>query len=318
MHLPFRRACVVLALAATCAHARPAGADRAPGVARMRLIGRGHHVWLRARVNGRRGTFVLDTGAAVTVLDARFARRCHVTPDGAARFAGIGASRGGGARSGRLLAPLARVDRMALGALTLRGVEVAVLDLDPLTGALGGSADGLLGWNALCGHRVTIDPLHRELVLDDPDTGATPPGGELLALGRVAGVPVVTARAGGVAGPFVLDSGNGFALELDPAFARRAGAQPAHRVVAAGVGGSFAAAMVAVDGFELAGHTLPRTGAATWDPPAASLSGMIGWPVMSQFVWTLEPVRGRAWLVPIAPAGRGRQVRTGLQDPSGD
>ena len=299
MSLSLRRACAALALVATCAHPdRMAFAGSSDATARVPLVQRGRHVWLRASVNGHLGQFVLDTGAAVTVLDDGFAARCGL----AAPFMGIE-----GSRAGQMRTSLARAGCVALGGAAVREVEVAVLDLQPLERALGGKPDGLLGWNALSRYRVTIDPIREELVLEHPDRAPAPMPGVPLLLGSAAGVPVVTARVGGIAGPFVLDSGNGFALEIDQDVARRTGVRTTHRAVAAGVGGRFAVSTVALERFELAGHVWHGVEAALWDSPTPdATAGMIGWPLLSQFVCTFEPTRGRVWLVPAGgPAVNG-------------
>ncbi len=301
MVVPWRhtRALLALALLAGCAHVRPPLAARATscaapraaapaGTVRVPLAERSHHVWLRAVVEGHRGAFVLDTGAAVTVLDRAFASRCGIASEGRERFRGL---------VGRVDGDVAQVDHLVVGGAELGDVEVAVLDLAPLAGSLGGRPDGLLGWDALSRYRVTLDPARQLLVLASPSD--LPGNGTMLPLRTFAGVPLVTARVAGAARPFVLDSGDGFALEIDPTLA--GGARSGTRVASAGVGGRCTMSTVILDHVALGPTRLTDVEAALWAPPAGGPAGVIGWPVMARFVCTFDAPHGRLWL-----AARGR------------
>ena len=142
----------------------------------------GHHL-VEARVNGRPGLFVLDTGANMSVVD----------DDHVATF-GLGvpaAGRGGGvAIGGHVTARLAAIRSLEIGGLRIRQRQMVVADIGNLMAAMrplaGGAVHGLIGQDVLNEHRAVID-------MDGP----------LLYLirGDQDAAPVASARCGGEAGP---------------------------------------------------------------------------------------------------------------------
>ena len=113
----------------------------------------GHHL-VEARLNGRDGLFVLDTGANMSVVD----------DDHAATFGlgGAAARPGGGfAIGGTVAAKQVAIDSLSLGGVRIRQRRMVVADLGHLTAAMrplaGGAVHGLIGQDVLNEHRAVID-----------------------------------------------------------------------------------------------------------------------------------------------------------------
>jgi hypothetical protein len=129
----------------------------------------GHHL-VSAKVNGREGVFVLDTGANVSVIDS----------DHAGRF-GIGraTTRGpavvlGGPNAARQV----RIESLSLGSVPIRQRRIVLTDLGPLGDALaplaGGAVHGLIGQDVLKEHRAVIDVERPLLYLIEEDQDPAP------------------------------------------------------------------------------------------------------------------------------------------------
>jgi clan AA aspartic protease (TIGR02281 family) len=132
--------------------------------------GTGHHL-VTATVNGKEGTFVLDTGANLSVIDS----------DHAAHF-GIAAGKGraGGATGlgGSNLARQVAIDSLAFGKVRLRQRRMVVTDLGSLGDALaplaGGAVHGIVGQDVLKEHRAVIDVERPLLYLIEADEDPKP------------------------------------------------------------------------------------------------------------------------------------------------
>jgi hypothetical protein len=130
----------------------------------------GHHL-VEARLNGRDGLFVLDTGANVSVIDDD-----HVATFGLASQVG---RRGGGvAIGGTVAARLVSIDSLELGGVRIRQRRMAVADLGSLLAAMrplaGGAVHGLIGQDVLNEHRAVIDMDEPLLYLIEEDQDPSP------------------------------------------------------------------------------------------------------------------------------------------------
>ena len=130
----------------------------------------GHHL-VTARINGKEGVFVLDTGANMSVIDV----------DHAAHF-GIEAGRGsrGGATGlgGARAASQASIESLSLGGIDVRQRRMVLTDLGQLGDALaplaGGAVHGLIGQDVLKEHRAVIDVERPILYLIEEDQDPAP------------------------------------------------------------------------------------------------------------------------------------------------
>lgn len=105
---------------------------------------------IAARVNGREGRFLVDTGEAELVLDRAFAKRAGVTPIG---------TQGGGA------AEEAVVDELSMGRLTVKTIPAQIGELSSRAAL---KADGAIGLAFLLHFDVTFDFRRSHLVLRRP------------------------------------------------------------------------------------------------------------------------------------------------------
>lgn len=115
-------------------------------------------IMVPAFVNGQGPyAFAVDTGASTTVISPALARTHGIEPGPPTPVSGAG---------GVLIATVARVGLLRVGAATLENVGVAVTDsIAQIGAAVGTSVDGILGYNFLRRFRVTIDYPDRMLRL---------------------------------------------------------------------------------------------------------------------------------------------------------
>jgi hypothetical protein len=130
----------------------------------------GHQV-VEGLLNGRPATFVLDTGANVSVVHAGFASEFGLTPQRGAFGAAIGL--GGGLRADR-----AAIDALKIGAVDIRLRHVMTADLAQLESVLGrlsgGTIHGIIGQDVMTEHRAVIDVSSPILYLQDRDVDPAP------------------------------------------------------------------------------------------------------------------------------------------------
>lgn len=116
----------------------------------------GHHL-VEATINGVTGSFVLDTGANLTVINASQAERFGLSARGSG-LPGIGTARfAGNTANARPVA----VDSFTMGDVTVRQRRVLVADLGSLLASLGQISGrdiaGLIGQDVMNEHRAIID-----------------------------------------------------------------------------------------------------------------------------------------------------------------
>jgi hypothetical protein len=130
----------------------------------------GHHL-VEARLNGRDGLFVLDTGANVSVIDDD-----HVATFG---LGGSAVRRGAGvAIGGAVPARQVAIEGLELGGVPVRQRRMVVADVGNLMAAMrplaGGAVHGLIGQDVLNEHRAVIDMEGPLLYLIEADRDPAP------------------------------------------------------------------------------------------------------------------------------------------------
>jgi len=175
---------------------------------------------VEARVNGKPGFFLVDTGAAQIVLDPDFANGAGIET----------ASGGTGTFAGGKTAPItyARILKFSLGKLDVASVPAILVSTAGFSGAAGArSVAGVIGTSFLSRFRSTIDYPGGTLTLEPRDTASS-------ALPAVAEIPFwlvgdhILARG-------ALNSGPEQMFFIDTGFAGSAFTAPASTFAASGV-----------------------------------------------------------------------------------
>lgn len=202
---------VVLSLAAV-----PAVAET---VVPFELVG--DHIVVQARMNGRTGRFILDTGSGAASVVPSFAARAKLTSIG-------GEVQAAGAGAGATSVRIGETSRLEIGPIQFAPMMVMLLSSDPFAAA-GQPLSGALGYDVFAKWSVTVDFQEQTLAFHEP--GAFKPAAHSVVLPadlkrRVPVVDVVIrATQAGVPIPakLVLDTGtSSFPVLLSGGFAARA------------------------------------------------------------------------------------------------
>lgn len=149
-------------------------------------------------------TFLLDTGATITVISERLATKAGIARQGTARvqtFAGL------------VPLALARVDKIKIGGRLIEGQAVLIGDLGRLF-RLDGDIEGILGQDVLSRFNYVLDRRHRKLEIDQESDSVTQSGTKL-SFERRGGKTYV--RAAGGALRLMLDSGSAYLILYEDA-----------------------------------------------------------------------------------------------------
>ncbi|MDR3512918.1 MAG: aspartyl protease family protein [Caulobacteraceae bacterium] len=250
-------------------------------------------IFVDAEVNGSPGVFVLDTGAAATVLTPGFAQASGLR---------LGRRRRIDATGGDVGARQAEVVELSLAGGSSARIAPLVADLSGISRAMGVPIAGVLGEDVLRSFVVTLDYRDRRVALarsvqDPPD--ATPI--------RFGATPYVEARAvlgDRIAdGEFEIDTGSNTAVVFWRPFARaKFGDAPARRDVGVGAGGRLAVESGSIDALEVAGRRIAPLAvnfADTSAPPddaGPRYGGLIGGPAWEGLILTLDLPGRRMWV----------------------
>lgn len=133
----------------------------------LRELRSGHHL-VQVSLNGQPATFVVDTGANVTVLDAALAEKFGLTPRLGLRGAAVGLGGSTGARQWS-------IDDLRIGSVAVRQGTIVTTDLSQVTGALSRLSDqpisGIVGQDVMKAHQAVIDVAGPTLHLVEPESG---------------------------------------------------------------------------------------------------------------------------------------------------
>lgn len=270
--------------------AQPTAQPETPGAVASRF--QDGLVFVEGRVGEADGLFLLDTGAAATVLDPRFAEAAHVHLGRRREIEGRGGDVGA-----RQAAPI----RLVLDGGPDARIEPVVTDLSEAARAMGAPLAGILGEDFLQRFVVTLDYRERRVRLAPP--GEDPPDAVPLRFGQT---PYVRARVrlGALAadGEFEIDTGSNTAIEFWRGFTRTAlGGPRGAPALGLGVAGESVIERGRVDALEVAGRAIagPEVNFADDTRPddaGAGYAGVIGGPAWSGLVLTLDLPNRRMWL----------------------
>lgn len=273
-----------LSLVAIAAALLPAGAARAEPLTLVN--GR---PFVAITVNGHPVTALLDSAAEMSIIDDDAAVRLGLTVTGSATAHGSGAA----AMEARFADHVA-VEAVGVG-LELRA---GILDLGEVSGRLlGRPVEMLLGRDLFDNARLRIDYQAGTIELFEGE-----PRGVRLPLGEHRGIPTVPAAVEGHAPvQTVLDTGNGGAILIGRAYARRIGLFAPGRIVGretgGGLGGALDRDVVILRSFTIAGRTFTDV-RATIDPGETASDLNIGTSILRHFILTTDFAGHQVWLEP--------------------
>jgi predicted aspartyl protease len=262
-----------------------------------------HRISVPARLaDGKPAWLVVDTGAAVSVLEEKRLPSLGLKASGSHRVQGAGGAQ--------------KASRVQGVAIHLEGVELLdqtmdTLALEPLSAQTGKPLDGILGYPVFSRRVIAVDYPRRRLSFLDADGYRYRGTGKVVPIELVRNRPYVTARVvlpGGRAleGRFLIDTGASSSLNLWAA--GRAGDEivasfdKTLTVQAHGVGGAFDVRLARVERLELGGFALARP-VAVLRPVAAGQGvprtvGSIGGAVLDRFKVIFDYPRRRMILEP--------------------
>jgi hypothetical protein len=250
-------------------------------------------IFVDVQVNGASGVFLLDTGAAASVFDPRFAEAAGVR---------LGRARQVEGRGGEVAARQGQAVQLALASGPQARIEPVVTDLSEASSAMGVPLAGILGEDYLQGFVVTLD--YRDQSVSVGSAAADPADATPIRLGRT---PYVAARVqlGGrsASGDFEIDTGSNTAIEFWGPFAKSAlGDARGTRDIGLGVAGESTIERGRVDALYVAGRQIlgPQVNFADETTPGAdagpAYAGVIGGPAWNGLVLTLDLPRRTMWL----------------------
>ncbi|MCP3167749.1 aspartyl protease family protein [Myxococcus qinghaiensis] len=274
-----------------------------------------NRVYIPAKVNGQATQVLLDSGAAMTVVDAAYARELGLKTQGQVAAVGSG---------GQAQAQFAGGVDITLGELRLTGLTVAVIDLAEVARQIGHPLPVILGKEAFNQLVVDVDFPHRRIAFHEPSHFKAPPRAVRVPLVESAGGQraVQLSIEGRPAIPVLFDVGNGGALSLFPAYWQQAGLLQGRRgskTLSGAVGGLRERDVATLKSIQFAGVTL-RDVPTVFDDAGNSistsdrLSGNLGLAVLGRFRMITDYATDTLMLVPDARALRQpfRKDRSGL------
>ena len=253
---------------------------------------------------------LLDSGASLSVVDLRLARRLRLEPTQARAVAD---SAGLPARAVQLAGVTLR-----LPGLTFLDLATVALDLSPLA-ETGQEVPMILGAEAFAALAVEVDRAAARVSFSAPSAARPPPGAVATPLrangGRTRLVSLEVEGSG--ATPAQFDLGSQSPLTASLAYAQAHGWLAGKRVstwAGATVSGVAEERIATLAGVRLGGWTLPPTPVellSGWDTPDAPL--LVGYPLLSRFRMLVDAPDARLWLAPLPGLERPfRRDRSGL------
>lgn len=255
----------------------------------------GKHVYLRAVMNGRDVTALLDSGASVVVVNAPSAARLGVRAAGSTTGIGVGGTGASG---------VAHHVEISLGRLKFDPRQAVVVDETEIDKRSGHSQDIALGGEIFQDAIVDIDFAHRRLAFRKPEGFKVPAGAQVLTLHKAGDVRAVDAEIEGRTARMLFDLGNGGAAYLHPRFWDRPDFLAGRRqstVLAGGWTGASAQKLVMLKRLSVGAVTfqnLPVILRGSGDGGSSEVDGNIGLPVWSRFHLIVDFPHDRLILAP--------------------
>ncbi|WP_035614065.1 aspartyl protease family protein [Haloferula sp. BvORR071] len=166
----------------------------------LQVHAKSKRAFVKARVNGVEGTFLVDTGTSDTIVDAGFARRAGID------FVEICMTITGGnyGKKGDVVS-LVKLPQMEIGGIRFRDFHAVMRDESKKRSDFEGQLDGILGANLLFAKPLTLD--YKNARLSFTEERSKPADFEFDLLPEYPKVPVVAAQLDGTDIRLMLDSG---------------------------------------------------------------------------------------------------------------
>lgn len=249
-------------------------------------------IFTSAVVNGVQADVMLDSGAALSSLDAAFARRLGVRSMPGARFGGLQGGRWGG---------MAGKVTIAVAAAVFDLSRIAVIDYADLANSLQRPFQAVLGREFFDRYVVDFDFEGRVLTLLARDGFQAPPGSRSALLYPKDGrLTVDLAVEGGPPLRALVDLGSDAPLILSPGPANARGllrGRPTSTAQLGGLGRASIGKVATVTSLDLAGVTLRRVPIQV-TPRSIGFDANLGLPILRRFRLFLDFAGRRMWLIP--------------------
>lgn len=258
----------------------------------------GTRIIIPAAVNGAATPVMLDSGAEATVLDKAYAESLGIKPTAIVDAVGTG---------GRDIAELASGVTIRVGAVELRNMTVALLDLKPIAAAIGRPLPVVLGKEVLNALTVQLDFAGRTITFHDPARYQPAAGAVAVPVTNVSGLHAIPASIeGGKPVLMDFDLGNGQPLLVFPTYWKPQGMladRPTSKGLSGAVGGMRTRNVATVKSLTIAGVTLRDIPAVFGDEDNSAFNvghtaGNIGMPILGRFEVTTDYSRNRLLLRP--------------------
>ncbi|MCX6833928.1 MAG: retropepsin-like aspartic protease, partial [candidate division Zixibacteria bacterium] len=176
----------------------------------------GGHIYLPGTVNGRRLTFILDSGASANIFHRPALDGLSLPTVGKLPATGV---------AGWEMVDLIRTDSLVIGGLVMLNQVGGALDLSLLSGSQLDSVPfgGVLGYDFLSRFPLLIDYQKELLTIYSPESFEAPSGGHEVPFELTLQVPTVNAELVGFPGRYLIDLGNPFGLIVHQEFSQRNG-----------------------------------------------------------------------------------------------
>ena len=272
---------------------------------------RGNRLIVTAIINGHATPVMLDSAASTTTLDTAFARSIGLPEGLKIKGHGVG---------GDVEAELISGATMTVGGLRFDQMNVAAMDLSPISHSIGRPVNVILGREFFNSAVISIDWARNRLRVSSPGSFTPGPGAVRLDLVRRGPFNTIPVSIDGAA-PIqaLLDVGAGGALSLPPTYWRDRPELAQLRyaeVQGGGVGGEHSARAVTVPQVRLAGRSFTAVPAqladvGNDDDPTKMANVGIGF--LKQFHVDLDLGQNRIFLAPRRDAPPFDRDRAGLR-----
>jgi hypothetical protein len=261
-------------------------------------------IFIRVRVNGSRPLrFIFDTGAGLTILNARTARELGLKASGTTLK--------GSAVGGQISGDVFKGVSLSVPGVTASNQMVGAVSFDSVPCEMR-SVDGIVGYEFIKEFVVEINYSRRVINLYDPKTFVYKGAGELVPL-KIARTPFVNAELlidgrAPVEGSFEVDTGSDSAVSLTSPFVKKNGLLSAIGSTVETpedeeLGGKSKSFVGRVKGFQIGKFVLENPVVLLSEDTEGGMAdegnaGPIGNQVFSRFKVTLDYSRSRMYLEP--------------------